>query len=362
MNYCVLNGVKSNTVKGLLIQELPPISKPLIRTEIEQIDGRDGDIVTPLGYSAYDKQMKIGLFGDFNIDDVIAYFDSAGKVTFSNEPDKYYNYRIIQQIDFTRLLRFREATVTFHVQPFKYSTVGDDVTASPNRFQGVPDYDTTKNGVTVNARGGNVGFGGSGEKGYTEFYLPISPVTLAPGTYTLNLTANGTGATACPVRLIGELPSDADSFGGNYITLQENATVSTKATLTAAKTFNYLWFYVTPSVPLNFVLEISVVNDGFTSVDVVNMGNTLARPTIAVNGSGIVNIAINGNDVLTLSLGTNESITIDAAAMNAYQGDLLKNRQVAGDYSNVVLQPGTNTVSWSGDVNSVEITNVSRWI
>ena len=95
MNYVILNGVKSNTVKGLLIQSLPSISKPLIRTQIEEIDGRDGDIITKLGYSAYDKEMSIGLFGDFDIDEVIQYFDSEGTVIFSNEPDKFYNYQII---------------------------------------------------------------------------------------------------------------------------------------------------------------------------------------------------------------------------------------------------------------------------
>ena len=114
-------------IKGLLISELPPISKPLQRTSIEEIDGRDGDIVTKLGYAAYDKKVKIGLFGDFNIDDIIKYFDSEGRVVFSNEIDKFYNYQIIGQIDFERLLRFRTATVVFHVQPFKFSTVDDTV-------------------------------------------------------------------------------------------------------------------------------------------------------------------------------------------------------------------------------------------
>ena len=108
MNRVTLNGIKSNTIKGLLIQSLPPISKPLIRTEIEEIDGRDGDVVTKLGYSAYDKEMSIGLFGDYNVDDVIQFFDSEGEVIFSNEPDKYYNYQIIEQIDFERLIKVAE--------------------------------------------------------------------------------------------------------------------------------------------------------------------------------------------------------------------------------------------------------------
>ena len=120
-DYIILNGTSSQTIPGLLIQNLPPISKPRQRVEIEEIDGRDGDIVTYLGYGAYDKEFKIGLYGSYNVDEIISYFDSQGTVIFSNEEDKYYNYQIIEQIDFDKLIRFKEATVKMHVQPFKYS-------------------------------------------------------------------------------------------------------------------------------------------------------------------------------------------------------------------------------------------------
>lgn len=125
-NEIILNNRSSKEIKGLLIQELPPITKPLIRTTIEEIDGRDGDIITKLGYSAYNKEITIGLYGKFDIDEVISFFDSEGKVIFSNEPDKYYNYQIIDQIDFERLVRYRTAKVTMHCQPFKYA-VHEDV-------------------------------------------------------------------------------------------------------------------------------------------------------------------------------------------------------------------------------------------
>ena len=122
-DYIILNGVNSQTISGLLIQNLPPISKPKQRVNIEEIDGRSGDIVTYLGYSAYDKQFEIGLYGDYDIDDVISFFNSQGTIIFSNEEDKYYNYQIIEQIDFERLVRYRTATVKIHVQPFKFSSV-----------------------------------------------------------------------------------------------------------------------------------------------------------------------------------------------------------------------------------------------
>lgn len=119
--YIIINGVSSRNIDGLLIQSLPPITKPKIRTSIEEIDGRDGDIVTSLGYAAYDKPITIGLKGDYNVDDIIEYFNTSGKITFSNELDKYYNFAIYDTIDFNKLIRFKTANINIHVQPFKYS-------------------------------------------------------------------------------------------------------------------------------------------------------------------------------------------------------------------------------------------------
>lgn len=121
--YIILNNKDSRSIKGLLISSLPPISKPPIRTRIETVDGRDGDIVTTLGYEAYDKPVKIGLTYNYDIDEIIEYFNSSGEVIFSNEPDKYYRYAIYEQIDFEKLIRFKTAEVVLHVQPFKFSTI-----------------------------------------------------------------------------------------------------------------------------------------------------------------------------------------------------------------------------------------------
>lgn len=234
-NYIILNGKDSRYIGGLLVQELPPIAKPKIRTEVEEIDGRDGDIVTPLGYSAYDKELKIGLYGDYRIDDIISYFDSSGKVTFSNEVDKYYRYQIVEQIDFSRLVRFKTATVKFHVQPFKYSSV-----------------DTKK-----------------------------------------------------------------------------------------VFTFD---------------------RADITSVGIRNNGNTIARPIITIEGEGTVLLSLNGKNVFAIVFGEDRYITIDVEKMEAYNGSILKNRHVAGDYDNFILNVGLNTVSWSGRIMKISFENYARWI
>jgi len=204
-----------------------------MRTQTEEIDGKDGDIVTPLGYASYDKEVTIGLYGDFNIDDVVAYFNGSGTVIFSNEHDKFYYYTIVKQIDYERLIRFRTAKVTFHVQPFKYSSV--------------------------------------------------------------------------------EKP-------------------------------------------------LYVSTDDITEITVTNTGNTTAKPAIIIYGSGNITLSLNGQEILQIALGDDEYITIDSAQMEAFKGDILKNRLVIGDYENLVLKAGRNTISWSGDVFQIVISNYSRWI
>ena len=110
-NYVTINGVDSTSLAGFLIQELPPFSLPKMRTKTETIDGRDGDIITKLGYSSIDKEISIGLYGAYDIDKINEFFVSEG-------------------IDYDRLVRFRTGKITFHCQPFKYDNGEVPVTAS----------------------------------------------------------------------------------------------------------------------------------------------------------------------------------------------------------------------------------------
>ncbi len=120
MNSIFWKGVPSTTIPGLLICELPPISKPQMRTKETIIDGRDGSIVEDLGYATYEKTIIIGLHGNYDINEVIKYFTGEGDLVLSNELDKVYKARITAGIDFERLIRFKRASVKFLVQPGKY--------------------------------------------------------------------------------------------------------------------------------------------------------------------------------------------------------------------------------------------------
>lgn len=131
MNYIYWKGKDSRDVNGLIICELPPITKPKMRTKVETIDGRDGSIITELGYEAYDKTLEIGLTRNYDIDEIIDYFNGEGLLNMSNEPDKYYRGKIIDAINYERLVRFKKAKVKINVQPFKYSAVERIKTITP---------------------------------------------------------------------------------------------------------------------------------------------------------------------------------------------------------------------------------------
>ena len=119
-DYIIFKNIKSSSISGLLICELPPITKPEMKVNITEIDGKDGDIIEELGYTSYDKTISIGLTRNYDVNDIIKYFSGSGDLILSNEPDKIYKASVYSRIDFEKLLRFKTAEVEFHVQPYKY--------------------------------------------------------------------------------------------------------------------------------------------------------------------------------------------------------------------------------------------------
>lgn len=356
--HITLNGMDSTLIKGLLISSLPPITKPAQRTNIEEIDGRDGDIVTKLGYSAYDKKMTIGLFGDFNIDDIIQYFDSEGTVIFSNEPDKFYRYQILNQIDFDKLLRFRTATVVFHVQPFKFSSVDDKLIFNKSQVSlSDPNYSETQNGVTLSKTYMEMLLEGTATESTIEFYVPIKLLTLKDGhRYTLSNQVSGyqSAGQYVEMRIIKDTPTDANTAGGSAVDLEQTRYLTW--TQSGDMTLNYL--YVKTSglreFPLVFMPEIV---DNSNSIEIINRGNVISRPKITLYGEG--DVALN-NDI-TVNIDA-DYITLDGETLNAYKDNVLKNRKVTGDLKNLVFAIGKNELSWNGAVYEVIVENYSRWI
>lgn len=355
INYIELNGEKSTNVKGLIIQALPPISKPKMRTSIETIDGRDGDVVTKLGYSAYDKEVSIGLHGDFDIDDAIAFFDSEGEVVFGNEPDKYYRYQILDQIDFERLIRFRTAKVKMHVQPFKYDAV-DRTFDIVNQFLHVQDSTASKFGITVTSSADSIRVSGRATSD-VDMEVPIERMSLS-GIYTLTASASGS-AVGCALRLIDG--SQSRSFGGSYMELKSDGDSTMTAAADSNVKYDAIRLDIKAGTSVDFTLGVTMASNSFNQIALTNRGNVISRPTVTVYASGNVELAINAVTVLSLSI-EGGSITIDAAEMNAYHGDALMNRHVTGDYADLALKVGENVLSWRGDVTAIRVEDFSRWL
>jgi phage-related protein len=241
-NFIIWNGINSKTVEGLVIQELPPITKPQVRTQAIEIDGKDGDFVDELGFKSYEKKLKIGLFGTFDINQVAKYFTGSGQIIFSNESDKYYIATIYEQVDFERLTAFREAIVKFYCQPFKY--------------------------------------------------LVDEPIV--------------------------DVVVDA--------VIEEQT-------------------------------EISVTN-----VSVTNQDLETSKPIMTLKGSGIIEISINDLAQFQYDFGNDTEVTIDSELEDAYLGTAsnLKNRQMTGQFP--ILNPGENTISWTGTLTEIKIKPNSRWL
>lgn len=131
-NHIIVNGWNTLTVPGMVIQQLPAIIRPPMRVQEQTIDGVSGSKFTQLGYDSYEKTVLIGLHSNYDLDRISQHLQAkTGNVVFSNEPDRVYDYTIFKPIDYSRLGRFRQADVTFTVQPFKKTLNLSPITPTP---------------------------------------------------------------------------------------------------------------------------------------------------------------------------------------------------------------------------------------
>ncbi len=359
--YIILNGVSSKTINGLLIQNLPPITKPEMRTSIEEIDGRDGDIITDLGYSAYDKSFEIGITDKSIVNQVIGFLNSEGTVTFSNEPTMVYRYKIVKQIDFERLLRFKTASVTMHVQPFKKCLTEKELTFSgaEQKIKFI-DYYAEKNGVIAACRGFKWAFSGTATQN-TAFFFPIENLKLSPGNYRLDIYSSGNTA-GCESSLVNDSLAFSYCFGEAPLNLLDNSTVSTTATYETFKPFNNIYVNIPGGFEADFSFYIKLTLVEENKVSIINKGNVYSLPKITIYGVGDINLGVNGKDVFFITLGLEEYITIDTTNLEAVKDGVLKNRLVTGNYDNFELKSGVNTINYDGIVEKIIVNDYSRWL
>lgn len=115
---------------NMIINKLPPITKPKKKTETVEIDGLNGDITIDNGYAAYDKQIQVTFLTLPNVNNLNNWLTGSGQLILSNEPDKYYDAEIFSEIELEREKAFYTATITFHVQPYKHKINESAVTGT----------------------------------------------------------------------------------------------------------------------------------------------------------------------------------------------------------------------------------------
>ena len=100
------------------------------------------------------------------------------------------------------------------------------------------------------------------------------------------------------------------------------------------------------------------------NISVRNTGNIYSKPILTITGSGTVNVYINNMQILELALSAaGETIIIDVESMNATDTDgNYLNRQVTGDYDNLIFAVGSNSLRVTGTLTSITIDKYSRWI
>ena len=432
MNTIFWKGVFSTTIEGLLICELPTISKPPMRVKETTIDGRDGSIIEELGYSSYDKTITIGLRGNFNINKVIKYFTGEGEIIFSNEPDKVYTAKIVEQIDYNRLLRFRTAVVKFRVQPYKHKhleayketqtatatgtsivvsdsgnatikgiVVGDgsktegqtEVVAMGKNLFPFPYYQASysTNGIRYTVKDdGSIDLKGTASA-ISTFAMSTSLQLVDGETYTISGATKKTFVYFCYDKPDGKRMYEKSTFVWDkeytfvsaFLQIEKGSTVDEtiypmlEVGSTASQFVPYKKSVATYDYSTNALgnpLETSFSGTTFTNGDgasmiveyfkpfeVFNEGLESSKPIMVLRGSGTVGISVNGIHIFdyTFPEGENE-VVIDSEKEDAYLGDVLKNRNMNGEFP--ILLAGTNKIEWSGDVDSIEILPRSRWL
>ena len=97
------------------------------------------------------------------------------------------------------------------------------------------------------------------------------------------------------------------------------------------------------------------------SMVVENLGNHTSKPIITITGSGKIELSLNGNMICDYTFPSGESVVVfDSEKQDAYWGDTLKNKHMHGEFP--IFKSGKNTISWSGNIESLKIQKYSRWL
>lgn len=123
--YFIWKNIRSDAM-GVVVNEYPPITRPKEQVKSLTIPGRSGTLTITesdlLTYEPYLRTLDCTAKPDADIEAICAWLTGSGQAIFGNEPNRGYDARIINQIDFSIIMRgrrHRSFSVPFYCQPLK---------------------------------------------------------------------------------------------------------------------------------------------------------------------------------------------------------------------------------------------------
>lgn len=120
--FFIFNDINSKD-RGIIVNTLPPISKPERSYEEIDVPGKNGKLYIDNNcYNSFTYEMTCTLMPGSNIRTIAEWLNGSGKLTLCTELDKFYNVIIKNQIDFEQVYRIcNEFVVIFDIQPISHS-------------------------------------------------------------------------------------------------------------------------------------------------------------------------------------------------------------------------------------------------
>ncbi len=124
-DYITWKGINSRTV-GITVTELPEIILPEERVTFTDIPGLSGSLAQTEGTDVY-KDITLAVKCYLSsptpqaVQAIASFFRGSGRLELPSRPDGYYEARVVNQIQFAKILRgntSRSFTVSFRCKPF----------------------------------------------------------------------------------------------------------------------------------------------------------------------------------------------------------------------------------------------------
>ena len=126
------NGVDCRSM-GVIMTAPAAIIRPEERVQHIEIPGRAGDLTQTEGeniFNSYIQTVSFTVRGGFRVRDIYKWLRGAGEVTFSGEPDRKQDARIIGAITLNKYshnLDWWEGEVQFYCEPLKQKLIDDPI-------------------------------------------------------------------------------------------------------------------------------------------------------------------------------------------------------------------------------------------